>query len=133
MPLISYLQQMDLDAPQQALLREVIVRSCLTPACFKLMTDDQLMAIGFPLPAILELKDLISLSSSPLVSVDRNTTPVSQSGLAQSATPTTPLVAPELEDLTAVTLRELASHISVKSNNGLKQLTRVIVDEMTKV
>ena len=124
---------MDLDAPQQALLREVIVRSCLTPAFLKLMTDDQLMAVGFPLPAILELKDLISQSSSPLVSIDRNTTPVSQSGVAHSATPTTPLVAPELEDLTAVTLRELASHISVKSNNGLKQLTRVIVDEMTKV
>ena len=67
------------------------------------------------------------------MSIDRNTTPVSQSGLAQSATPTTPLVALELVDLTAVTLRELASHISVKSNNGLKQLTRVIVDEMAKV
>ena len=133
MPLINYLESMDLDEPQKVLLREVIIRSCLTPASFKLMTDEQLRAIGFPLPAILEFKSLINAEPlTPTSAGNMNRTPATPYG-QQTSTSSTPVSHAEINELTVDELKSLAAHIHVKSSNGLKQLTRLLVDEMVKV
>ena len=63
MPLVNLLENMDLENSQKEILKQVIVKSCLTTASLKLLTDEQLCAIGFPLPAIVEMKALLERGS----------------------------------------------------------------------
>ena len=135
MPLINLLENMDLENSQKEVLRQVIVKSCLTTASFKLLTDEQLCAIGFPLPAIVEMRALLESASEVLTPVSLNTpsTPASSSN-----TPSANFIPVrgeniDADELTVEKLKELAGHIDVKAAIGLKVLTRLVVDEMIKV
>ena len=59
MPLTDFVDDMDLDGQQKSLLKEIIRKSMLTPISFKALSDDVLVGLGFPLPAIYELKLLV--------------------------------------------------------------------------
>ena len=73
MLLLNLLEKMDLESSQKEILKQVIVKSCLTTASFKLMTDEQLMAIGFPLPAVIEMKSILANEAQVLTPVSSNT------------------------------------------------------------
>ena len=135
MPLVNLLENMDLENSQKEILKQVIVKSCLTTASFKLLTDEQLCAIGFPLPAIVEIKSLLDSASEVLTPVSLNTPSTTASS---SSTPSANFTFVrgenvDADELNVEKLKELAGHIDVKAANGLKVLTRLVVDEMIKV
>ena len=72
MPLLNLLEKTDLESCQNEILKQVIVKSCLTTASFNLMTDQQLMAIGFPLPAVFEMKSILANEAKVLTPVSSN-------------------------------------------------------------
>ena len=74
MSILDLVTQMDLVEAQKSRLIDVITSSCMTIASFKMLSNQQIMELGFPLPAILELMALIEKKSetaaitvSPLV------------------------------------------------------------------
>ena len=134
MPLVKLLENMDLENSQKEILKQVIVKPCLTTASFKLLTDEQLCAIGFPLPAIVEMKALLESSSEVLTPVSLSTPSKTTSSSSTPSANFTTVRGENVDDeLNVEKLKELAGHISVKAANGLKVLTRLVVDEMAKV
>ena len=135
MPLINLLENMDLENSQKEILKQVIVKSCLTTASFKLLTDEQLCAIGFPLPAIVEMKALLESASEVLAPVSLNTPSTTASSSSTPSANFTPVRGEKVDadELNVEKLKELAGHIDVKAANGSKVLTRLVVDEIVKV
>ena len=133
MLLLNLLEKMDLESSQKEILKQVIVKSCLTTASFKLMTDEQLMAIGFPLPAVIEMKSILANEAQVLTPVSSNTPTSLSLGRSASSSQSTPVRTEPEQDFNAESLKELAAHIDMKSVNGLKMLTRLLVDELVKV
>ena len=135
MPLVNLLENMDLENSQKEILKQVIVKSCLTTASFKLLTDEQLCAIGFPLPAIVEMKASLDSASEVLTPVSLNTPSTTASSSSTPSANFTPVRGENVDadELNVEKLKELAGHIDVKAANGLKVLTRLVVDEMIKV
>ena len=135
MPLVNLLENMDLENSQKEILKQVIVKSCLTTASFKLLTDEQLCAIGFPLPAIVEMKALLERGSEALTPISLNTPNTAASSSSTPSAHFTPVRGEnaDADELNVEKLKELAGHIDVKVPNGLKVLTRLVVDEMIKV
>ena len=134
MPLINLLENMDLENSQKEILKQVMVKSCLTTASFKLLTDEQLCAIGFPLPVIVEMKALLESASEVLTPVSLNTPSTKASSSSTPSANFTPVRGEKVDaDELNVEKKELACHIDVKAANGSKVLTRLVVDEIVKV
>ena len=108
----------------------------MTPASFKALSDDVLVGLGFPLPAIFELKVLLGNNEvrNPTSSVSNR----SEATIA-SATSTgivTPIIAAPItttETLNAEELKSLADYVNLWSKSGQNQLVRIVVSEMVKV
>ena len=145
MPFVDLVDKMDLEEGQKRSLREIVVKSFLTAASFKKMTNNDLRDCGFPLPAIFELRELIDSSeatltpstqplSQPSSSNAAVHTPASSSTMSDS-TPvktavsrTFPVAAPTLAEI-----KEKCEHLALETNQGLKDFKKILVEEMIKV
>ena len=133
--LLNLLEKVDLESSQKEIFKQVTVKSCLTTASFKLITDEQLMTIGFPLPAVIEMNSILANEAQVLTPVYSNA-PTSLSlslGRSASSSQITPVRTEPDQDFNAASLKELAAHIDLKSVNGLNLLFRLLVEELVKV
>ena len=63
MSILDLVAQMDMVEAQKSRLIDVITISCMTIASFKMLSNQQLMKLGFPSPAILEIMALMKKKS----------------------------------------------------------------------
>ena len=136
MPLTDFVDDMDLDGQQKSLLKEIIRKSMLTPISFKALSDDVLVGLGFPLPAIYELKLLVgnNEASTPNSSFSNRSEATLASALSTgNITPIRAAALTTTDTLNVEELKTLADHLNLRSKSGQNQLVRIVVAEMTKV
>ena len=146
MPFVDLVDKMDLEEGQKRSLREIVVKSFLTAASFKKMTNNDLRDCGFPLPAILELRELIDSSEATLTP---STQPLSQPSSSSNAAVHTPGSSSTMSESTPVKtavsrtfpvaaptlaeIKEKTEHLALDTNQGMKEFKKILVEEMIKV
>ena len=129
MALFDILDCMDLEQAQKSKLVELVKESCLTIRSFQMLSKEDLTGMGFPHPAIIEIKDLIKQRG------DTPRTPVVNAETPSPLHVETPSTASNenLSILTASELKRLTETLDLKSAAGLREFNRVLVAEMVKV
>ena len=136
MPLTDFVDDMDLDGQQKSLLKEIIRKSMLTPISFKALSDDVLVGLGFPLPAIYELKLLVgnNEASTPNSSFSNRSEATLASALSTgNIAPIRAAASTTTDTLNVEELKTLADHLNLRSKSGQNKLVRIVVAEMIKV
>ena len=108
----------------------------LAPISFKALSDDVLVGLGFPLPAIYELKLLVgnNEASTPNSSFSNRSEATVASALSTgNITPIRPAASTTTDTLNVEELKTLADHLNLRSKSGQNQLVRIVVAEMIKV
>ena len=108
----------------------------LTPISFKALSDDVLVRLGFPLPAIYELKMLVgnNEASTPNSSFSNRSEATLASVLSTgNITPIRAAASTTTDTLNVEELKTLADHLNLRSKSGQNQLVRIVVAEMIKV
>ena len=122
---------MDLELAQKSKLVELVKESFLTIRSFQMLRKEDLTGIGFPHPAIIEIKNLIRQRG------DTPRTPVVNAETPSPLHIETPSTASNknsvLSMLTASELKRLTETLVLKSAASLREFNRVLVAEMVKV
>ena len=133
MSILDLVAQMDLVEAQKSRLIDVITNSCMTIASFKMLSNQQLMELGFPLPAILELMALIEKKSETAAITVTPLVVSNKENLVELPGPSSFYTPGKVAELTACEFKQRTSHIDCGTRAGLLQLNRFLVDEIVEV
>ena len=133
MSILDLVAQMVMVEAQKLRLIDVITNSYMTIASFKMLSNQQLMKLGFSLHAILELMALIKKKSKTAAVTVSPLLVCNKENLVEPPGPSSLYTTGKVAELTACEFKEKTSHINCGTRAGLLQVNRLLVNEIVEV